>query len=253
MLIFGSQKFRLEEVDSTSNFAAKLIEAGPVMNGTVVLADFQTLGRGQRGNQWLSSKGDNLTCSFIWSPDNLSVAVLPALNWWVSLCLKSLLAKFGLSAEVKWPNDLIVNDRKIGGMLIESTSQGSKISNVIVGIGLNVNQLDFGSLNATSMSIETNLTYRMDEVLNALCFLLTENLHALQNIDKLRSDYVQSLYRKDQISEFIVAGIQRMGCIKEVNPSGCLGVEIDNELKYFDFKEITLVYPSQSPIAKPFQ
>lgn len=246
MLIFGSQKFRLEEVDSTSNFAAKLIEAGPVVNGTVVLADFQSSGRGQRANQWSSNKGENLICSFIWFPDNLSVTALCALNWWVSLALKTLLSKFGLLASVKWPNDLIVDNAKIGGVLIETTSQGTKIASVVIGIGLNVNQLDFGSLNATSMSAVSNIVYKVDDVLNALCFLLSETLESLQNPDKLRQEYQQSLFRKDLKSQFILKERNVEGCIKDVNPQGSLGVEIDNELKYFDFNEISLVYPSPS-------
>jgi BirA family biotin operon repressor/biotin-[acetyl-CoA-carboxylase] ligase len=81
MLKFGKQVFKLESVDSTNNYAANLINKGIAEQGAVVLADFQTKGRGQRGNSWHSAPGMNLCTSFIYYPDNLALLEGITLNW----------------------------------------------------------------------------------------------------------------------------------------------------------------------------
>ena len=86
-MFLGNQIFRLDKVDSTNNFAAKLLSENLCQNGAVIMADVQTQGKGQRGNVWLSESGKNLLSSFVFKPDNLSVENQIALTWATSLSL----------------------------------------------------------------------------------------------------------------------------------------------------------------------
>ena len=95
-MFFGSQIFRLDQVDSTNNFDANLIEQALWQNGTIVLADAQTDGKGQRGSLWESESGKNILCSYIFFPDKVSVDCLEEYSWSISLALLHCLNYFGI-------------------------------------------------------------------------------------------------------------------------------------------------------------
>lgn len=132
----------LEDTPSTNSAASALAQEG-APDGTVVVAEAQTLGRGRLGRQWYSPPGKNLYCSIIlrraMSPDHVS-------RWlsWVPLLSAAAVARAiqvitGLRSSLKWPNDILVDHRKVGGLLCESSGTGATNAFVIVGIGLNVN------------------------------------------------------------------------------------------------------------------
>ena len=143
-------------VDSTNNEAKRRIDS--LADLSVISAVEQTAGRGQRGNIWLSDPGKNLTFSIAVkyggelladaSPENEFV-----INGIISLSVVELLAVHGIDARIKLPNDIYVNDKKICGILIEHSVLGSSLVHSIIGVGLNVNQLDFDEslANPTSM------------------------------------------------------------------------------------------------------
>jgi len=114
-MFFGNQIFRLDKVDSTNNFAANLIEKGICQNGAVILADEQTEGRGQRDTFWESLAHKNILCSYIYFPDNVSVENLEAFNYCLSIALVNCLKHFQIQATIKWPNDILVNNKKLQG------------------------------------------------------------------------------------------------------------------------------------------
>ena len=153
----GRKIIRLESVDSTNNYIANLLKEGILEDGTVILADEQFAGKGQRNSEWLTSPGENLTFSFFLSNVNLSVQNQYFLTCIVSISLVQLLNKFGLDAKIKWPNDIYINNKKISGVLIENQLSSSEIKNSIIGIGLNINQREFDGLNATSVLVETEI------------------------------------------------------------------------------------------------
>ena len=130
----GQKIIHLESVDSTNNYAAILLSEGRIGHGTVILADEQTNGRGQRGAKWLSAEGVNLLFSLVVQPDNLSVSDQCVLTEITSLALIEFLRKFGISAQVKWPNDILVNGEKIAGVLIENHLKGNLIASSVIGI-----------------------------------------------------------------------------------------------------------------------
>ncbi|MFL2663928.1 MAG: biotin--[acetyl-CoA-carboxylase] ligase, partial [Crocinitomicaceae bacterium] len=142
----GIQKIRLISVDSTNNFAAKLINDGLAEHGSVILAENQTNGRGQRGSEWQSQKAKNILTSFVFKFEALDPQFLFRINAFVSIALIDFLNSYGIDAQIKWPNDIMVNSNKICGILVENKLVGNALSYSIAGFGLNVNQIEFEDL-----------------------------------------------------------------------------------------------------------
>ena len=128
-----------DELESTNNYAKQLV-SDKVEEGTVVLAQFQSKGRGQQGNYWESETGKNLLFSLILYPDFLEAEFQFSLSMLVSLAIVSVLDEETDEVQIKWPNDIYVGKLKIAGILIENTIKGSKLGSTIVGVGLNLNQ-----------------------------------------------------------------------------------------------------------------
>ena len=146
----------LPEVDSTNTYLASIADA--VAPGHLVWTGHQRSGRGQRGTEWLAQPGLNLTFSFLLAPTQLPLASIFALTQCVALALPDAIASWTngqINPDIKWPNDLLVNGKKLGGILIENRLQGERLATSIVGVGLNVNQTEFAGLEATSLRLET--------------------------------------------------------------------------------------------------
>lgn len=239
----GQKILRLDTVDSTNNYTANLLIEGKLESGTVILADEQTAGRGQRGSQWSSNAGENLLFTLFIEPDNMSVEDQQVLTHFASVSLINILRKIGISALIKWPNDIFVNDKKIAGILIENNIRGGNISSSIIGIGLNVNQGSFNLLSATSVKNETDNFYSINEIL----FLLIQEMNSLWkeiekcNFQKLRSEYLDNLYLIDQLANFSDMEGNFKGIIKGVTQEGYLLIEKNSELKKYDLKEIRFI------------
>jgi BirA family biotin operon repressor/biotin-[acetyl-CoA-carboxylase] ligase len=168
--IFGSKVFFFETIDSTNTFSKSLSqEKAP--HGTVIVADEQTAGRGRLQRNWSSVKGENLLFSLILYPDfdHEKISLLPfAGALAVSDAIDSIT---GLSATCKWPNDVLLNGRKVCGMLLESLLENSSLRKVIFGIGVNVNQTEFPDElkdKATSLKIESGGDIDRIRLLHAL-------------------------------------------------------------------------------------
>lgn len=129
----------LDSVDSTNQRALVLVNSGQCANGTAVLAEHQTLGRGRRGRSWVSPFGSNLYCSIIWRFDK-GVGALSGLSLVVGIAVaRALQRKFDASVMLKWPNDIVIGDRKLGGILVEIDGDLAGPVTTIIGVGLNVN------------------------------------------------------------------------------------------------------------------
>lgn len=243
-LFIGQQLFFLPVCESTNSETHQLLIKNKATEGCVVLTDEQTRGRGQRGNSWEAAPGKNITLSVILSPVFLAVRHQFYLNMAVSLAVLDLLREQGLTqAQVKWPNDVYFEDKKLGGILIENTVNSSTIQHSIVGIGLNINQVHFGINTATSLAAVLGTQMDVKRLATRLLELLEKRYLELRSgkLDKLKYEYLQSLYRYQEAHPFVVAGEQVTGCITGVDEDGRLAVEIDRELRYFAFKEITYI------------
>lgn len=170
-LFIGSTVVRLEQVDSSNNYAQELVRDKMPIEGTVIVAKEQTSGRGQRSNSWVTEPQKNLTCSYILKPAFLAAKDQFMLSAVVAMAVYKTVSSFVPQAEVKvkWPNDILVGKKKIAGILIENSLRGRNLATSIVGIGLNVNQTDFPKeLNATSLKTLSGTKATIEEVLNEL-------------------------------------------------------------------------------------
>lgn len=241
--MIGQKIIHLDTVDSTNNYTANLQKEGKIQHGTVILADEQSAGRGQRGASWTSSAGENLLLSIYLTPDNLSVVDQPALTHFISLSLIDFLRKIGISGKIKWPNDIYVNDQKIAGILIENSIRSSRISETIIGVGLNVNQTVFEGVNATSIKRQSDQHYPLNDVL----FSWIQEMNILWaelskgNLEMLKSRYKQELYLLNQPAIYSDVTGEFEGIVRDVDDNGYLILEKDTERKKYDLKEIRLV------------
>lgn len=235
----GTKIIHLSSVDSTNNYIAKRILVDNLPSGTVILADEQTNGRGQRGKIWQSESGNNLTFSIYLSNVNLSVDRQFDLNIWVSVALCRALTKIGLTPSIKWPNDIYIESNKIAGILIENSLSNTGIKHSIVGIGLNINQVNFDCINATSLKIELGEWRNVQEVL----FQIIEQFnHADMNeIKGLKQEYLNQLYLLNECAKFEDKDGPFDGQIIGVTESGKLQVEKNGFVKDYYLQEISLI------------
>jgi BirA family transcriptional regulator, biotin operon repressor / biotin---[acetyl-CoA-carboxylase] ligase len=240
-LFIGQQLYNLPDCESTNAEAQKLLIKNEATEGCAIITGNQTQGRGQRGNTWEAEPGKNITLSVILTPTFLAVRHQFYLNMAVSLGVLDLLRSQGVStAQIKWPNDLYFEDKKLGGILIENTINSHTLQHSIIGIGLNVNQQQFEHPTATSLlkilSNELNLeilTFRLLELLEKRYLELRSGKY-----DKLKYEYLQALYRYQEQHVFEVEGKRISGIIAGIDETGRLAVEINNTLQFFSFKEI---------------
>jgi BirA family biotin operon repressor/biotin-[acetyl-CoA-carboxylase] ligase len=168
-----------EEVESTNSSLVN--QTARYSNGTVLLAEKQTKGRGRRDRIWYSAKEQNLTFSILLSDKIFFRKNISLINFVASLSVAEALEYlYQIKSDLKWPNDILLNGKKTGGILIESTSKGSKVDAVIIGFGLNVNQTLFQgnfNLEPTSLKIETGHNIERER-------LLAEILNVFEDILK---------------------------------------------------------------------
>jgi BirA family transcriptional regulator, biotin operon repressor / biotin---[acetyl-CoA-carboxylase] ligase len=166
----GHTIHRLGAVASTQGEAARLAAAG-ASEGTVVTATHQSAGRGRRGREWLDAPRESLLMSIVLRPP-IPPGLAPQLSLVAVVAVVDALGRTGVTATIRWPNDVMVGTRKICGMLPEAvTTREGTLENVILGIGLNVNQRDFpASIQtlATSVRIETGREHAVEELLQAV-------------------------------------------------------------------------------------
>jgi BirA family biotin operon repressor/biotin-[acetyl-CoA-carboxylase] ligase len=237
----------LPSCHSTNDIAAEMIQSGQhVFEGTVIITDNQTAGRGQRGNVWVASENENLTFSVIFNPTFLKAHEQFQLNVAVSLAVLDFLTEFiddGLS--VKWSNDIYHENKKMGGILIENSLQGYQIGYSIVGIGLNINQLNFNLPTATSLRGVTQnpLRYDLPTLLNLLVEKLEKNYLTIKTgkYPELKAKYLANLFRFQEYHYFRKNGQQFLGQIVGIDETGKLAIETEGLLLYFDFKEVEFV------------
>ena len=240
----------LERVDSTSDELRRRIPA--IDNLSVIAAREQTAGRGQRGNKWLTRPGENITLSMYVRPGEDGIPLVKAgdafrLTACTALAVASYVSSKGVRCSIKWPNDIYSSDRKISGMLIESTvSPDGLISDSILGIGVNINQTEFPPeiLNPTSLKKHTGQSFNVEAESTSLVSLLKDTLlHHLAS-PSLLQDYTSLLYRHPGFHPYIDcrSGEQFEAQIDGVDPDGKLRLVLrDGTLRRFSFKEVSYV------------
>lgn len=247
-LFVGQNLITLKEVGSTNTFLKDAVsKSTPLLDGTVILAEKQFAGRGQSKNSWLSEPGKNLTFSILLNPAFLLVEQQFILNMAVSLALNDVLSKYaGFEASIKWPNDIFIGGKKVGGMLIENIILGNQIRHAIIGIGLNVNQVDFPSYinNVTSLKLFLHTDYDLLSCLGEICSAVEARYLQLMagSSAEIRSGYLNKLYLIDQWALFKFDDKIQSGKITGVSEIGLLQVETTDGPRQFDNKEIEFIH-----------
>lgn len=243
--LIGDVIIELSEIDSTNNYAMRLIDEGMAEHGMVVRADFQTKGKGQLANLWLAEESKNLLISAIIDTREFAIEKQFFLN--AATCLsvaEMLMTNYNIPhVSIKWPNDIYAGDKKIAGILIENSLRGSQWTNAVVGIGLNVNQAVFSDLNrATSMFNQTQEKQKVKSVLKNLLKILNKHFLKIGNNEHaLFEAFNQNLYKVNKEITFTKKNELYKGIVKGVNAFGELEVEVAGKLKRYRHKEIELV------------
>ncbi|UIR55892.1 biotin--[acetyl-CoA-carboxylase] ligase [Sphingobacterium sp. SRCM116780] len=247
-LIIGQNIITIDRVASTNDyFKENLSNFKPQDEGTAILAVEQFAGKGQRGNIWLSEPGKNIITSILLYPRFLKIQQQFALSCAISLgLLKWLKTKTEKKVQIKWPNDIYIDNEKIAGILIENSIKGNNLSNSIVGIGININQTRFvkGSAITSLKSIDkSNTTFDILTLAKELyAFLDNEykQLNLARHADQL-IEFNQNLFRKNEIKKFIFEEKEVDGKIIQVLHNGLLQIQIHEEIRELNLKEIRYV------------
>ncbi len=244
-LFVGRVLHTFAELGSTNTYALQLIAKSKPPEGTVILAETQTAGRGQHGSYWATMPNDNLTFSLILYPRFMPVGEQFDLSRAVALALSDTLAEYlpAQNIAIKWANDIYINDKKVAGVLIENGIDSAGWSYSVVGIGLNINQLHFEGLpNAVSLRQAIHREIDKYEVLSKLCEQLERRYLTLRtrSVGALRAHYIQNLYRygEDACFERVATGELLYGRIVGVSEQGQLQLLLPDGVHLFSIKEI---------------
>jgi BirA family biotin operon repressor/biotin-[acetyl-CoA-carboxylase] ligase len=251
-LFMGKSTIHLDEIDSTNNFAQELISKTSPTEGTLILADYQTGGRGQIGRKWHSLKAHNILATYILKPEFLDIADQFLLNMAVSVGVyRTISTWLGEEVKIKWPNDIYVGDRKICGMLIQNFLRGSKINYSIIGLGININQQTFPAEipNPTSLSIELAKDVDREEVISHLSSSLEQYYLLCRQTEKykdIKEQYLSHLYRLNQFQDYRDSqGTIFTAKITDISREGKLILEDHSGIKSsYAFREIQYLWES---------
>ena len=242
---FGKEMFFFDEIDSTNTFAKRLaIEGKP--EGTLVLAEYQSNGRGRIERTWISSKKKNLLFTFILRPQ-FSGDTIGLLQLMFAVAMCETLRTFDIFATTKWPNDILLNGKKICGMLLESSFGGENVEYILVGIGLNIQQENFpGEIQsvASSLLIETKQHFDRWEILKT--FLSISEKHYL-NFSHITAEKIIEQWKS--FSAMLSKNVQIAhngnifwGKAIDISPRGELVVAIDSAIQYFSSADVSILH-----------
>jgi BirA family transcriptional regulator, biotin operon repressor / biotin---[acetyl-CoA-carboxylase] ligase len=247
MLPFRDRAFlHLDSVDSTNNYAANLLKVTSPPDGTVITAQEQTQGRGQRGSEWQSAKGENLLFSMLLYSGNRKQHA----TFWLSKCVSVSLAEMleeelKVDVWIKWPNDILVGGKKIAGTLLEFNWSEHQWTSAIIGIGLNVNQRFFPYPQATSLRQISGKSWSTQLLLEKYIAHFDANFLFLQQgkWEELDTRYKLKLFNWKKWSTYLVRGERTEAQITDVTAEGLLCLQLRDESRVFcDLKEIQWIY-----------
>ena len=199
----------------------------------------QTKGRGQYGNSWENLPEENLAYSFALKTKNINVSDT-CFNFYTAILVRDFIANLTKTeVKIKWPNDLILKNKKICGMLFEKSK-----NYFVVGIGINILQENFKNLpKAGSVLSQTGLSFELKAFTESLHQYIFEHLVQKEIPNNILELYHLHLYRKNEVSVFEKNEVRQNGIIQKVDENGYIWIDLENEgLQKFFHKEIELLY-----------
>jgi len=242
-----SQKINwTEECYSTNDLAREFLNNNECNDVVVFAAHKQISGRGQGSNKWCSDDYKNITCSIIVKPVNILMHEQFYISMITSLAARELLLLHNITSTIKWPNDIYVNNNKIGGILIEHNIIGSYVTNSIIGIGFNINQSTFPDTipNPTSLYNELKNTFNVEEELSILVNFFNKWLALLNSGEKemIYNEYLRSLFGFNEWRNFKADNTVFSGKIINVETTGEIKIiDKKNNTNGYFFKEIEFI------------
>ena len=243
-LFLGKNLVYVPQCHSTNTLATELSQKAETPEGTLIITNYQMAGRGQRGSSWEAAPGENLTFSLILKPNFLQAQNQFQLNQAFSLgVLDYVKTRLNEDIKVKWPNDVMVQEKKLCGILFENQISGNELRHSIVGIGLNVNQQSFQYPTAGSLSLFSQRTYSLALELEALLQHLESRYVMLkeEKHEKLKAEYLQNLYRMGETHRFRNHEMEFEGMISGVDEVGRLRIEVEGGERIFGAKQLTFL------------
>jgi BirA family biotin operon repressor/biotin-[acetyl-CoA-carboxylase] ligase len=231
------------EISSSNDLAKKLWSDAKIKAHTLVSASYQNQGKGQQNNVWESEADKNLLFTIVVSPDFLKIEEQVFLNMAVSLAVYDYFTNKNISeCFIKWPNDIMVNHKKVSGILIENSISQNQIKVAFIGIGININQTDFYTTQANSLALITGKSYDVFEELKLFEKRFINRYNQLKaQKESIFEDYHDALYLKNVQTLFSFAEQTKFGKIRGVNHQGQLEVAFeDGSIQQFSNKEISL-------------
>ena len=239
---------KLSAIDSTNSFLKDLALTSAIENFTIVAADCQRKGRGQQGSSWVSEPHKNLIFSVFVRFELFHISEKRYLNFAVSLAIFEVLSLENIpGVAIKWPNDILSGNKKICGILIETSVKGTEISSAVIGIGLNVNQTDFpASLEkASSLQLLRGQNFELDRLLKKIVLKLKLKIALVEakEFKLLEAAYLHVLYKKNTPTMFKDSkGTLFMGMVLGISEEGKLQVALEDErILEFGIKEISFL------------
>ncbi len=238
---------KLNAIDSTNNYLKQLSNEVSLKNYTVVTTDYQTNGKGQIQNSWHSAKGKNLLFSMLVKFNDLKIKDQAYLNFAISIAVYKVIRSYIKKVKIKWPNDIMSEQNKICGILIENSVKSGTINKSIIGIGLNVNQVNFPKnlSHVTSLQKELKIEIDRDKLLIELINSITSEIETLNNksFSEIYNYYKLNLYKIEEPCLFKTSANKVFsGKITGVSNQGKLQVITENNVvKEFEVKEISLI------------
>ena len=238
-----------DELDSTNVWLYDKISEKNDISDTVVVAAHQTAGRGMAKNRWESEKGKNLLFSIALNVNYLEAENQFKISQAVSVAIVETLSQFidNQRLFIKWPNDIYFGDKKLAGMLIQNTIEGRMMGTSIIGIGLNVNQIEFSSdiPNPVSLKQITGSDFELDTLLNLLITNIktcVESLRFSSNQIEINEKYISKSYRfgiwadyfyQNQVKSLVIIGFDKYGRLLLNDKEGAEIVCDVKELQFF--------------------
>lgn len=246
------KRHRLQTVHSTNSFLRELNGGDASFDMELATTEFQTAGRGQKGNSWESEKSKNLLFSILLHPvyvqPSKQFCISEAIALAVVKSLKEIVADELVAKDfsVKWPNDIYWKNKKIAGILIENELFGSTIRDCIVGVGININQQNFISdaPNPVSLYNILGVNTNVEELLDTIIKQFVANVSMIENGQTalLHNEYMDSLFRRKGIYPYRDADSELMATIKDVREDGRLILtDSDDKERIYEFKEVAIV------------
>ena len=240
--MFNFNIIKLDAISSTNDWLKEKYDKNSCVDGDLIWVNEQTMGRGQNSNKWLSEAGKNLTFSFFKVLKSLKVNDQFIINCSVSTAIIDALKKIHVpNLSLKWPNDILSDDKKICGILIENYIKGDAIVGSIIGVGLNINQTDFNNIkSASSVLNQTGKEFDLEFVLNLLLNSFMESFKFCKSESKeyLIRKYEKLLFAKNRLSKF------------EVNDqtfnATIIGIDLDGKLVLQNEKKEILVFSNSA-------